>query len=136
MSWLYEKLFPELTFVEPGPGRKRLIEHAMSWPRIHVAALTLVMIATGLFVLWDKLIESVSSNWSLFVVYGFYPLALAVAVWSTRRGIRRRLRVQLVASGIPICIPRGYNLTGNVTGVCPECGTEIPSASASAQEDG
>ena len=125
MAWLYDKLFPELTFVEPGPDRKRLIEQAMSGPRTLVTSLLLVIIATGLFVLWDKLIESVSSNWSLFVVYGFYPLALAVAVWSTRRGIRRRLRVQLVASGILICIPCGYNLTGNVSGVCPECGTEI-----------
>ena len=123
MPWLYDKLFAELTLVEPGPDRKRLIEQAMSGSRTLVAALLLVTIATGLFVLWDKLIESVSSNRSLFVVYGFYPLALAVAVWSTRRDNRPRLRVQLVASGISICIPCGYNLTGNVSGVCPECGS-------------
>jgi len=25
-----------------------------------------------------------------------------------------------------VCIPCGYDLTGNVSGVCPECGTPIP----------
>ena len=126
MSWLYEKLFPELTIVEPGPDRKRMIEQAMSGPRTHVAALLLVMIATGLFVLWDKLIASVASNWWAVIVYAIYPLGFVTVVWFTRRDIRRRLRVQLVASGIPICIPCSYNLTGNESGVCPEGGTAIP----------
>ena len=28
--------------------------------------------------------------------------------------------------GIPICVQCHYNLTGNTSGTCPECGTPIP----------
>ena len=46
-----------------------------------------------------------------------------------RRKVRLSLRRQLVDQGVPICIPCGYNLTGNVSGVCPECSTVVEGAS-------
>jgi len=36
---------------------------------------------------------------------------------------RRELRRVLVARGVAICVACGYDLTGNVSGRCPECGT-------------
>jgi hypothetical protein len=33
-------------------------------------------------------------------------------------------------SPYPLCMMCGYNLTGNQSGVCPECGTTIPHALA------
>lgn len=39
-----------------------------------------------------------------------------------RRGARQELRAKLRKSGVPVCLKCGYNLTGNTTGVCPECG--------------
>ena len=45
--------------------------------------------------------------------------------WYWRHRYRRFLRERLSASGIPICVKCGYDLTGNTSGVCPECGVEV-----------
>jgi len=52
---------------------------------------------------------------------------LAVAIWLTRDR-RRRCK-----SGF--CLRCGYNLTGNVSGICPECGTPIPASVDSKPDD-
>jgi hypothetical protein len=44
---------------------------------------------------------------------------MAVAV---RRSVRRRVRKELSERGLPVCAACGYDLTGNVSGTCPECG--------------
>ncbi len=44
--------------------------------------------------------------------------------WYWRHRYRRFLRERLSASGIPICVKCGYDLTGNESGTCPECGRE------------
>jgi hypothetical protein len=51
----------------------------------------------------------------LAVLFAFYP-ALAFIRGPLRR--RRRPRKGL-------CIKCGYDLTGNESGICPECGTEV-----------
>ena len=40
--------------------------------------------------------------------------------------IYTRLRWKYVASDHPLCPECGYNLTGNESGDCPECGTPVP----------
>ena len=56
-----------------------------------------------------------------------WPVFLAIAVptavlwWVDRPGRRRRSRTRY-------CRKCGYNLTGNVSGRCPECGTSVASA--------
>ena len=56
------------------------------------------------------------------------PLAMLVACWllgwSFRKTIRQSLWRQLARRGVPCCASCGYDLTGNVCGVCPECGTK------------
>ncbi len=54
-------------------------------------------------------------HWAVCLVLLSYP-SLAFVHGPLRRYRRRR-------NGL--CVKCGYNLTGNVTGVCPECGTEI-----------
>ena len=44
------------------------------------------------------------------------------AIWLRRYRCDRRLRTD----GMPHCPKCDYNLTGNVSGICPECGTPIP----------
>lgn len=56
------------------------------------------------------------SPFSLALLLGAYPLV--VVIRSYVRWVRLR------RSGA-VCRTCGYNLTGNVSGVCPECGTEI-----------
>jgi hypothetical protein len=61
----------------------------------------------------------------LVPVLGGYPfLVLLQGPW--RRSRRR-------AKGL--CVRCAYNLTGNVTGVCPECGTPTPTSAASCSKD-
>jgi hypothetical protein len=53
----------------------------------------------------------------LVIVVSFLEVAIAFA--SVRR-------IRLITDVEQPCLKCGYNLTGNVSGVCPECGTEIP----------
>ena len=53
--------------------------------------------------------------WLLAVVTAVLPAAHGAALaWQRRRRERRRMHT--------LCPACGYNLTGNVSGVCPECG--------------
>ena len=56
--------------------------------------------------------------WFLAVLFGLLPAARAWR-WTRRRGRR--------ADGT--CRRCGYDLTGNVSGVCPECGEAVPRGS-------
>ncbi len=49
------------------------------------------------------------------------------------RAIYRRLRWRTIESTAPLCLKCDYNLTGNVSGICPECGEPVPDASADPQ---
>ncbi len=126
MPSLSERIFPELILLEPGPERQRMLQHAVNGPGTRAAAFLVVVGATGLFVLWDKLVASVPSSWSMYLMSMLFVIGFGIAIWFTRRDIRRRLRAQLAKKGIPVCIPCGYNLTGNESGVCPECATPVP----------
>lgn len=52
----------------------------------------------------------------LIFVLGFYP-TLVLVVGRVRRRHRKRRN---------LCIDCAYSLTGNTSGICPECGTAIP----------
>lgn len=67
-------------------------------------------IRPGLLYMWLPL-------WMPFVVFGAYPGYALV----TRRSRRRRQRRKR-----GLCVECGYNLTGNVSGRCPECGSSCP----------
>ena len=46
-----------------------------------------------------------------------------IVTWLWRHRIRRFLRQQLVAQGVPICLKCGYDVRGQTEPRCPECGT-------------
>lgn len=60
-------------------------------------------------------------------VIAFAALIEVALVWNmiARRRLEARLDRLLAARRAPICRRCGYNLTGNVSGVCPECGVKI-----------
>jgi len=74
--------------------------------------------------LWPGPPYSVSHSRLVVVPYWFPAAVLAIppAVWlpALRRRWRRRFRL---THGL--CLTCGYNLTGNVSGRCPECGERI-----------
>jgi hypothetical protein len=59
--------------------------------------------------------EIACSLWLPFIVFAIYP-ALALVRGPLRRWRRRRRGM---------CLNCGYNLTGNVSGMCPECGEAV-----------
>jgi len=61
---------------------------------------------------WDQLKLPI---WLLFILFSIYP-TIAFISGPLRRYRRRRKG---------LCIHCGYNLTGNTTGVCSECGVGI-----------
>lgn len=50
---------------------------------------------------------------------------LVLGFWLLRRPMRLSLRRQLNTQGIPTCLHCGYDMTGNTSDLCPECGTEF-----------
>ncbi len=50
--------------------------------------------------------------------------------WLTRHDAQRELRQYLCEHGLPTCLSCGYDLTANVSGRCPECGTPVPGGPA------
>jgi hypothetical protein len=57
-------------------------------------------------------------------VHLIVPLGLFCIVAIIVRGIVQRARARREQEGL--CESCGYNLTGNTSGVCPECGTPVP----------
>ena len=56
------------------------------------------------------------------VWFVFLATATLPALWLWRYRRDRRLR----SDGMPHCAKCDYNLTGNVSGICPDCGTAVP----------
>ena len=88
---------------------------------------------------WRRAEIRASRTWQFWILAGLVfvsclgwaavPGLLVVSVllaaswmWLLRRTIRRSLREDLNLCGLSLCLVCGYDLTGNVSGVCPECG--------------
>lgn len=65
-------------------------------------------------------------NLIIICTVGVSPPLLIFLVY--RGVLRRACWAILAARGEPICTACGYNLTGNVSGVCPECGKATSAA--------
>jgi hypothetical protein len=72
---------------------------------------------------WQKLTGAPGTSWYSFHIRLWCPFVLS-AIYLTIafiRGPARRWRRR--RNGW--CVACGYDLTGNISGICPECGTEI-----------
>ncbi len=81
-----------------------------------IMAATLATVTVGTFVSWPLTV--LGAEIGLWIVY-------AIERWDARVDERRRQGP---------CVTSGYNLTGNVSGVCPECGTPIEGTDKSGGE--
>ncbi len=66
-----------------------------------------------------------SQDQAFFVFIVVLGVSLILVGLSNKKQIRRNLRQQLSDRRQAICVPCGYNLTGNESGICPECGTGV-----------
>ena len=68
---------------------------------------------------WIRILRPIPSAWAVIVPLWIPPVVLAIPTYILWRRDRRYPPGH--------CQECGYNLTGNVSGVCPECGTKIES---------
>ena len=57
------------------------------------------------------------------VFFTYWGLLTLLAILTFKSTVERRRRMRRLQEGL--CINCGYDLTGNVSGVCPECGAEV-----------
>jgi hypothetical protein len=62
--------------------------------------------------------------WAPLLIFGTYPSIALILSPHWRRRYRRERR---------LCLHCGYDLTGNVSNVCPECGTQIEDRATSTE---
>ena len=121
-----EKMFPELLLFEPGKERRRMKRLMIRNSRTVTACLILVIFfVVGIRgILRSTLAQLGLPNWAVTLAGSICAGAVVyVAIWVTRRGIRRYLREQLVKKGVSVCLNCGYQLRGQGEPRCPECGT-------------
>lgn len=127
--FLLSRVLPEIAMFETNEQRKAAMRHALSvtshgswrlWGWTLVYLLSTVGMIYGLLHLETRFpVASETANRVM-------PFALgATCLWLCRSLLRRRLRELLAAKGVPICIPCGYDLRGQLSPRCPECGSSF-----------
>ncbi|MFH1747038.1 MAG: hypothetical protein ABIG44_08335 [Planctomycetota bacterium] len=129
--------FPELERVETRAAGRKLWRVAYnpvlkSWRYWLIALVAQVScqvalrLGTERFLNWSGL-ASYNQIWGVAATTVGAALAAILTLWLVRRRITCNLRLELRKLGQPICLACGYDLTGNVSGRCSECGTTINS---------
>ena len=118
------RILPELAIFRSDNQRKSAMRKASSLSG-HGSGplwlwLALFLVATGVMIVLAPTVSSLHPAagriWLILIV----PMSFSW-LWLCRSVIRRRLRAQLFAQGVLICVKCGYDLRGSKD-VCPECG--------------
>lgn len=134
MNRLFIRVFPELDrFPTPDDAKKayrratRQLLFSRQWWLGCMPLMFLFILAVTFAP--ELLSAHINRNTTLLwfpVISGFViPICGVVVIWFQRRHLQRSLWRQLADLGIPCCVQCGYDLTGNVSGICPECGERI-----------
>ena len=123
---LLHRLFPELARFDNRGQKVEAWDNAIRgmyrrWRFWVVLAAIAVVYVIVIVEIVDRLGPALI-RWSW--VLSFIPFLIAASLF--RRSIQASLRRQLLAMGKPICLKCGYDLTGNTSGICPECGELTP----------
>ncbi len=124
--------FPELQRVDPADRRSlwnaafgRVLKQPGYWfiaGGLQVAGQVCINIPVSRYArsrgLYGPLVEYV-------LPFGIALLMAILITWIVRQGITRNLREELNRRGFPTCVKCSYDLTGNVSGRCPECGKPV-----------
>ncbi len=124
--------FPELQRVDPADRSKlwnvafgRVLKQPAHWfiaGGLQVAGQVCINIPASRYArgkgLYGPLVE-------FALPVGIALLMCILITWIVRQGITRNLREELNQRGSPTCMKCSYDLTGNVSGTCPECGKPV-----------
>ena len=119
--------FPDLARLatsEQQVAAYNLAQLSLGWRR-HAGAyfvLVLVLVLTTAIML-----SGIMARWRSAYPIIWIGLGAGALVWGfdwyvVRHLTRRAIRTELNRRSLPVCVHCGYDLTGNVSGVCPECG--------------
>lgn len=99
-----------------------------------VAALPFLLILPMLFlvVLYAALDSWFFPGWPVKAAFGVIAAITVTLVYAAVRTIYYCLRWRVVEADGRYCADCGYDLTGNTSGTCPECGVPIETRRASA----
>jgi len=119
---IWARWFPELMrFHAPEEALSGMVKHQT--PLFVVIYLVTFAVYFGVYFTWlDDHIPRVIRP-VLFALGSVICGVLGYAL--LRKRLRRGLRRELRAEGVMLCIPCGYDLQGNQSGVCPECGKAV-----------
>lgn len=85
----------------------------------------------GLLEMFRIIIQKGESSIRLSPLQSIADLVIVLVLVFCDGVIRWRLNEKAYAKYRGLCVRCGYDLTGNVSGVCPECGTGMPARSSS-----
>lgn len=119
---LASRLFPDQTY---NP------ERILAIPALAYSVVGLVVLSRGLTDIWSSSSRIwMGGSWAtpdvVFLVKDVVLIALGIGLFWGSHGLARvwsRLRYAGLRRQMGLCIHCGYDMTGNVSGVCPECGT-------------
>lgn len=123
--------FPDLKRVDAKADRRELWRTAYN-PVLKSVAYWLIAIVAQIlgqavfrFVTWQCApFIGAYAVWLRLLAPGIGAMVAGVlTLWLVRRRITLNVRQQLMERGLPTCLACGYDLTGNVSGACSECGT-------------
>jgi len=77
---------------------------------------------------WYVILSTPRRAVMILVDVGGVFVAILLSIW-----LARRLRGKRATGDDPLCLTCGYNLRGNVSGTCPECGTPAPNLDRESQ---
>lgn len=124
-------LFPELELFEDATAAQAALHRAKNavlrnvrrWLAL-MCFIIAVGVVIGLLFVWLRRAVGIDPSWTGGASGGVSGATGVIAVqYLFRRPIQQQLRTQLNQQGRPVCMKCGYNLRGNVSNRCPECGT-------------
>jgi hypothetical protein len=128
------RTYPEQNLLEPATERRKVSRTAhrsvigtprfwLSWFGALVTMGVVMVFLLGVFIPWLRQHVPLPT-WLLKFAVAFLATGIVAGAWqfNLRRPIRRRIREELLARGIPVCLACGYGLRGQTGPRCPECG--------------
>ena len=129
-KWRY-RIFPELERFENDLERTQVLKQGSrkamrNWKGLCAFAAAIVLCVVVVTVLKIQIARATGlPRWlGSALISGFVGglIGRCGFQWYLRNPIRKYLRDELVARGVPICLRCGYDLRGQTESRCPECG--------------
>ncbi len=132
LNMLMRWLIPEIGFLNGHPAQSRLhveAQRLFGFTCVRGALMGIAMFVPSMivFVTLQDFGYGRRSEMEHFVYVFICVCAIAktLVLLANRETVRNRIREMIGELHIQICYECGYDLSGNVTGICSECGTHL-----------